>query len=218
MQEFIEIPATKSSLKKRTLLYGVGLNDASYITHHEVKGGSKSRCPYYVKWANIMERSYCKKYQDKQPTYKGCSVSPAWHTFSVFKEWMKTQDWIGKELDKDILIKGNKEYRAAACVFVSRQVNALLVCSEKYASRLPQGVSLAGNSNRYRARVNFGGREKHLGIFKTVIEAEIARNTYKAGLILAIANSKEVLKNNKLRIALTERAKDMKTEFFSQAG
>ena len=112
-------------VKPKRLVYGVGINDADYVvqkweTIGYVNGKQKQKliwiCPYYSAWKSMLKRCYSSKYQDKRPTYKGCSVSDEWLTFSVFKVWMEKQDWEGKQLDKDLLFEGNKIYSADTCV------------------------------------------------------------------------------------------------------
>ena len=112
-------------MKVERLVYGVGINDADYVvqkfeTIGYVSGKKKQkrvwRCPYYRVWTHMLERCYDVKRQERQPTYKDCSVSTEWLTFSVFKSWMEKQDFEGKQLDKDLLIEGNKIYSAETCV------------------------------------------------------------------------------------------------------
>lgn len=43
----------------------------------------------YKLWKNMLYRCYDEKYQDKFPTYKGCSVSEEFKYFPYFKEWCK---------------------------------------------------------------------------------------------------------------------------------
>lgn len=114
--------------KNKRLVYGVGNNDADYVVEKREEigyvGGKRRRklmwvCPYYQTWKDMIKRCYSTKCQEKFPTYKGCSVSADWHTFSNFKAWMEKQNWEGKQLDKDILIEGNKVYSPETCVFVS---------------------------------------------------------------------------------------------------
>src|SRR5690554_513591 len=106
-------------MKNRKLVHGVGVNDADYVIQKweefgYVDGKRKRklvwRCPYYGVWVRMLERCYSAKTQDRRPTYKGCSVSEEWLTFSTFKDWMKTQKWEGLQLDKDLLFEGNKVY------------------------------------------------------------------------------------------------------------
>lgn len=97
--------------KKRVapkLLFGVGINDADYVTQKwetigYVDGKQKKKlvwvCPYYRAWANMLKRSYSKSYQEKNPTYLGCSVSEEWNRFLILRSgWKskigKTSNWI----------------------------------------------------------------------------------------------------------------------------
>ena len=63
----------------RSLICGVGVNDANYAT------SGKRMCPFYRRWINMLERCYSEKFQEKNPTYRGCSVCEEWLTFSNFK-------------------------------------------------------------------------------------------------------------------------------------
>ena len=119
-------------MKKKKLVYDVGLNDADYkvqefttVVDENGKEGRKLAwmCPFYRKWTEMLKRCYSPIYQERHPTYIGCSTCRDWLVFSNFKMWMETQDWEGKELDKDILFPGNKVYGPATCVFVDKRVN-----------------------------------------------------------------------------------------------
>ena len=90
---FIEVKASKKSLTSRKPVFGVGVNDASYMTNHKDKDGIIKVCPYYRRWKNMLKRCYSSKCQDKNPTYLGCAVSNEWLTFSNFKLWMEGQEW-----------------------------------------------------------------------------------------------------------------------------
>lgn len=140
MSEFVEVAATSHSFSRRKPVHGVGINDAWYVTHQEIDG-VRSRCPFYVQWANMFVRCYCEKSIARSPTYKGCSVSDEWRVFSVFRKWMETQDWKGKQLDKDLLVSGNKVYSSSTCMFVSPAINCLLSSSEAIRGEFPQGVT-----------------------------------------------------------------------------
>lgn len=112
-------------MRKGTLVYGVGLNDANYQTAFTAASGSKRivvwRCPYYQKWVNMLERVY----GSNRVAYAGVSVCEEWLTFSNFRSWMEKQDWEGKELDKDIL--GASVYGPETCIFVHKTVNMLSI-------------------------------------------------------------------------------------------
>lgn len=174
-------PNTES--KRIGLVLGVGLNDADYVVKLQKElpsiNGERRReqvwcCPFYTKWKQMLIRCYSKKYEEKRLSYLDCSVCDEWLTFSNFKSWMEAQDWEGKELDKDLLFKGNKIYSANTCLFVSRQVNQFLVESNSVRGEYPIGVSWHKNSKKFRASISTKGKNMHIGYFNTAEEAHKA--------------------------------------------
>lgn len=131
--------------KKTKLVCGVGINDADYkVYKYETINGKWKvvwTCPYYKRWHSMLERCYYEKLQEKRPTYKGCTVCTEWLTFSNFKRWMEEQEWEGRQLDKDLLIEGNKVYSAAACIFLPSKLNSFTTTSGKIRGQYPLGVS-----------------------------------------------------------------------------
>ena len=80
-------------MKAKKLVYGVGINDADYAVQKceivgYVNGKRKRRlvwiCPYYLAWCSMLKRCQSAKYQEKKPTYKGCSVSEEQLTLNKF--------------------------------------------------------------------------------------------------------------------------------------
>lgn len=166
--------------KESKLVYGIGLNDADYqVTVYAVISGKKKRfwtCPFYLTWSNMLMRCYSKNYQEKYPTYLGCSVNPKWHRFSAFREWMVSQGWQGCELDKDILGVGDKVYCPDNCVFVSGALNSFLTDSGATRGDSPTGVSWHKRDGKFRASCNnpFTGKREHLGNYDCPDEAHEA--------------------------------------------
>ena len=184
--------------KKNKLLYGVGINDADYtvkesITLGYTEDGKRKRkvvwtCPFYSRWRNMLMRCYSHNYQVRQPTYQGCVVCEDWLIFSVFRKWMETQAWEGKELDKDILSLGNKLYSPETCVFVDGRVNSFIIESVACRGQWMIVVYLDKRYNKFQARCKDGsGKQKHLGSFNTEIEAHQAWLKYKQELALELA-------------------------------
>lgn len=152
-----------------TPLYGVAYNDADYTVETGVAGNKKT-CPYYRVWRNMVVRCYSGRYS----AYEGCSVCEEWLYFTRFRTWMETQDWKGKELDKDLLIENNKEYGPNACLFVTRDVNVFAIGKSASRGDLPQGVTL-NKYGRYIAQgIKENGDHGYLGSFKTADEAHAA--------------------------------------------
>ena len=162
MSEFIEKKATKLALKRRRPVFGVGINDAEYMIRQKING-VRTACPYYQVWCHMLERCFSAKLHERSKTYKNCTIQKEWLIFSNFRAWMKPLDWKGKQLDKDILIIGNKHYGPETCVFVSQAINLLLTDHKAARGKYPIGVDLCNGKLRARCCVN--GKEKHLGVF-----------------------------------------------------
>ena len=183
---FQEIPASKQSLVQRKPVRGVGINDTDYQIKPTING-KKYRCPYYQRLVNMIQRCYSAKYQDRQPTYVGCTVCDEWLTFSVFKSWMITQDWKNKELDKDILNQGNKIYSPDSCIFVNREINALLVDQKSTRGLCPKGVSFHKQRKKFVVRMAINGKSTHIGLYLTPELASAAYLKTKYALIKEVA-------------------------------
>jgi len=139
------------------LVKGVGINDSDYPTSRSEKVGGKKRvvwqCPIYAKWGGMLERACYQKHKDKHPAYKDVGVCEKWLKFSNFKAWVDTQVFYPDlNLDKDLLIPGNKIYTPEACCFVDTSINMLLHRSSPIGE-YPLGVSKTHNRNSFTASV-----------------------------------------------------------------
>ena len=118
-------------------------------------------------------RCYSVKFQERDPTYKGCSVSEEWKRFSNFRAWMAEQDWEGKQLDKDLLIEGNKVYSEDTCVFVTSGVNSFTIDRGASRGEWLIGVSWHKATSKFMSRCSnpFTKKREHLGLFTSELEA-----------------------------------------------
>ena len=198
---FVERKFTGSLPKQRRAIFGVGINDADYPISYTDPSGKKLTCPYYRTWASMLERCFSPNFHKKRPTYKGCTLEKSWKLFSNFKLWMQSQDWEGKELDKDILNWDNKHYGPETCLFISHALNNLLTTRTRYRGEFPLGVSkmVCKGITYYVASCSFYGKQKRLGYFKTVAEAAEA---YKKAKLTYIAELAKAESNPKVRQAL----------------
>ena len=171
------------------LVCGVGVNDASYEVS-TTEGGYRVMCPYYRKWSNMLQRCYNTKALRINPTYKDVTVCEEWLTFSVFKAWMRLQDWRGKHLDKDVIKAGNKEYGPDTCCFITQALNNLLLTKGRKGG-LPTGVSLYRPNGKFVAYCNVEGESINLGYYGDVEEAVRVYKKFKAGLIREAAEKQE---------------------------
>ena len=168
-------------LGAQKLVYGVGINDADYVVERketiEVDGVRKQKliwaCPYHRVWRHILERCYSTKYQERKPTYRGCSVSEEWKTFSNFRAWMEKQDWQGKQLDKDLLSEGNKVYSECTCVFVTKMVNTFITDRGNDRGDWLIGVCWHKRDGMFTSSCSnqFTKKREHLGYFTCELEA-----------------------------------------------
>lgn len=109
----------------------------------------------------------------KFPSYRDCTVHPDWLLFSNFRRWMLLQDWEGKVLDKDILVRGNKEYGPLTCMMVTPAINSITTFSDAARGQWPLGVSKTKINGVYYfiATLSYYGKQKRLGYFKNPEDA-----------------------------------------------
>jgi hypothetical protein len=173
-------------MKKGTPIYGVGINDADYEVGKNING-KLVLCVYYSRWTSMLERCYKSKFIKSD-----CVVDEEWHRFMAFREWMMSQDWKGKCLDKDLLFPGNNVYSKKTCVFVPHQLNNLIK-THKNNSKYPTGVDLTASG--FRATISINRKQKYLGHFDNPEEASKTYRKEKRLILL-----QEIEKYDDIRI------------------
>lgn len=170
-------------------VYGVGVNDATYAVSRKVSGKRKL-CPIYATWVGMLSRCYCVAFQQRSPSYVGCGVDKRWYKFTEFRAWVLTQDWEGKQLDKDLLCHGNRTYGPDTCLFVDVVVNNFFNLMNKKRGDLPLGVTRdRGKYKAACARLTKGSQT--IGRFDTPDEAHEVYLDYKWSLALELASQQE---------------------------
>jgi len=172
----------------KKLVYGIGVNDAERA-HRGIRG-EFIRCAFYDRWYHMMMRCYSDKLHRDSPTYTGCSVAEEWHSFRNFKAWMETQDWQGKELDKDIINRGNKVYSVENCAFVDASVNLFTLDCRKRRGEWPIGVNFNKFRGKFEARCSnpISGKRVNIGYFDCPNEAHLAWKKCKHELACQLAD------------------------------
>lgn len=156
---------------KTKIVYGIGINDFGGPVEKRARVDGRKIllwcCPFYVRWREMLARCYSEKFQQKHPSYIGCSIVDEWHLFSNFKSWMEGQPWQFNQIDKDVLCPGNKSYGPETCIFISQALNKFLTDHRAARGLYPLGVSLHKTRNKLRATCSdpFGGTLEHLGYF-----------------------------------------------------
>jgi hypothetical protein len=173
----------------KKLVYGFGINNAEYqVTKYE-NGKIIWMCPFYQRWKGMLRRAYNSKFHQKNPTYIGVTVCEEWLTFSSFREWMQSQDWKGKELDKDLLFEGNKTYSPDACVFVDIVTNQFTKDRANVRGEYLIGVYWNNVRGKFHSQCRnpFTKKREHLGLFTDELSAHKAWKRRKHQLSLQLA-------------------------------
>lgn len=127
------------------------------------------------------------RYSVEKPTYKNCENN--FRGFQSFVEWCHAQeayqltDASGKwQLDKDVLIRGNKIYSPETCAFVPPYINGILGnCVKK--TELALGVTFRHRCNKFVSQSNVDGKRKYLGQFDCI---ELAHRAWQVSKVEAI--------------------------------
>ena len=167
---------------------GVGVNDADYaVTRNKTVDGKQIRvwqCRYYLTWVAMIKRCYDEVYHVTHPSYLDCTVCNEWLTFSSFRLWMADQNWVGLQLDKDILNPGANHYSPSTCIFVSRELNMFFAYNQRKVSNLPTGVTACRGG--YIAQISHQGVASKIGHYKTPEEAHKRYLERKSELLIDI--------------------------------
>lgn len=164
----------------KDLIYGIGFNSGRHVA--KTSDNSISKC--YDCWRRILFRSTT-EWWEKHPTYTGTSVCDEWKDYSSFADWYSIScnnlDW---DLDKDLLLNGNKQYSPEHCCFIPEEINKAIVVRSKLT-----GVSKKGNL----FEVYF--RSKYVGNSRCFNEAQELYRKTKESEVRSLANTPHLSEN-----------------------
>lgn len=194
------------------IIAGVGINDADY---HVAKRGLNPvtgkmtviwQCPYYTYWKSMISRCYQERELKRRPTYEDKWVCDEWLTFSNFKRWMEKQDWEGCQLDKDILVNGNKVYSPDTCMFVPQIVNIFYQGRSQSKYNWPVGTSYQKMYGKFVSQCSnpFTGKVETLGRFDNPIDAHNLWKKRKNELAHKLAHT-DLVTDERIRQSLLTR-------------
>ena len=171
----------------------------------------------YKLWVGMLERACCVKFKEEYPTYKDVTVCEEWLDFQNFAAWCEAQehffykDTRGRcyQLDKDILVKGNKQYSAETCCFVPKDINLLLLRNDGKRGTLPIGVVYSRCIKRFISQGKCCGKSKHIGTFKTPEEAFLAYKEAKEIYVKTVAEEYKSVMSGVVYKALLEYKVDV---------
>ena len=144
------------------------------------------RPQYYIRWAGMISRCYADAGRKANPSYSESVIESKWYNLQNYAEWYvnhpyRNDSW---EIDKDILVKGNKIYSEDTCVFVPKYINTMFTKCDKWRGDLPIGVHRVGKTECYKMMCG-DGTPKRVVIsgFKTPEDAFYAYKGTKENVI-----------------------------------
>ena len=163
-------------------VYGVGVLGTKYPP--TISGRNTKE---YDLWNGMLRRCYSDSFKKRCPTYEDCECSENFKYYEYFYEWCNKQIGFGNDgwqLDKDLLVKGNKVYSENTCVFIPQEINLLLVKRDNNRGEHLIGVSWHKKDNAFVAMVSKNKEKReYLGFFKTELEAFNAYKTAKEAFV-----------------------------------
>ncbi|QVG64325.1 HNH homing endonuclease/ putative DNA-binding protein [Acinetobacter phage Bestia] len=171
-------------------LYGVGVNDFD----GPVYVGTKPIKEYNL-WKSILQRCYSESYQKRKPTYKDCEVEPFLLSFTNFYHFIRGLKGFGEvdengkpfQMDKDLLVKGNKTYGVDTICFVPQEINAFLVNRKNLRGEFLIGVCYNKVTGWFQCQLSINGKLKTLGYFSNEQDAFETYRIYKQHQAMELA-------------------------------
>jgi hypothetical protein len=151
--------------------------------------GKSVPCPKYALWGHILRRCY-RPYGYNAVTYKGVTVHPDWLFRSKFTEWLNSQpqnNWQELQIDKDLLVKGNKVYGPDTCCFLTNLENG--VFRPLSSDRLGCATFYKVGNRKKPWRSRMCRNMDNIGYFSTKEEAEFVSMRESMPYVIEIANA-----------------------------
>lgn len=150
------LPQIAKIKPKDILLYGIGVNDFAVTP-------AADEWSYNV-WDRILDCCYNDNSTRSRATYFDCTVTECWHRYSDFKVWFDKNCIIGYQLDKDILLPGNRIYGPDTCCFVPKYINDAVRWRREMPRSGYSGTTVFGGG--FQAEITHKG-SKQIGEWRT---------------------------------------------------
>lgn len=144
----------------------------------------------YSIWHSIMQRCFSDDFKNKNRHYKDVTCYSEWLIYKNFEKWYLDNYYkIENEqmqIDKDILIKGNKIYSPQTCIIVPKNINVLF--TNRRIERNGKILGFCQRGDKYETYCNEFGKRKFLGTFNSKEEAFYAYKKEKEKYIKQVAD------------------------------
>ena len=173
---------SKPQYWKRSLVYGVGINDYEGMT--KINGVEIKE---YRVWKDMLKRCYSSIYKKKHKSYENTTCCDDWLLFSNFLKDctpMANSFREGFDLDKDLL-GGGKIYNKDTVCFIPSEINTTLGAMKSKGSG---NLGVRFQNGKYCVRFNRHKKEVSLGRYENLTEAIKVSKDFREGYIKELAN------------------------------
>jgi hypothetical protein len=82
----------------------------------------------YRAWSGVVERCYSSSRREVSLCYANATLATEWHNFQTFAKWFYSQNGadLNWEIDKDLLVVGNKHYSPETCILLPAKINVAI--------------------------------------------------------------------------------------------
>jgi hypothetical protein len=162
-------------------------DDGEFKTIREGKAAKE-----YSAWYHMRHRCYLADRSKRYKGYEDCEVAEEFHSFQRFATWAIGQVGIndGFQLDKDLLVKGNRIYAPDTCLFLPGEINRILIRNKDKRTDMPVGVMYRPehvSGKPYVACVNKNSKSVALGYFDSIEKAFLSYKVAKEEILKAVA-------------------------------
>lgn len=121
----------------------------------------------YTSWSGMLNRVYNSTTDTAKANYGDCKVAEKWFYIGNYAEWFNKQvvedNW---QLDKDLLLPGNKVYCEDYCIFLPKEINTFLTNRANHRGEWPVGVTYHARLNKWQATCSTNGNGNgYIGIY-----------------------------------------------------
>lgn len=149
----------------------------------------KLRDTIYGTWRGAVQRTITDNYGKRMArnVYKDATLCSEWYNFQNFCRFVCENSYyqVGFQLDKDLLVRGNKHYSPDTCCFLPLELNGVICSDFENKNGLPIGVNRKGDY--YEAALSCRGKRKRIGAYDTTEEASAAYVVAKEAYIKELA-------------------------------
>ncbi len=141
-----------------------------------IKRGSIRKHPFYRAYWNMLRRCYNSNYYYfHRYGGRGIKVCKRWSEENGFMNFVN--DMGERPLDYQLdRINNDGNYEPNNCRWTDKYTQM----ANTRATKIYPGVNFHKSRNKWRARIKIKGKEKHLGLFKTINEAIKIRKEYES--------------------------------------